>query len=151
MSPNLIAATEGIILGAVTVVIWQSASARLRKVEFWGSVTDLARFVVGGGDEREFIRQYARVLKLLARYLGRQGLILGVSFLPVTLFVILLVPYLHEPDVSMTTDPERSSLQRAIDEGDETLASTGDDEGKSRLPSRAETGTLAPAGGEVAA
>jgi hypothetical protein len=150
MSPNLIAAAEGIVLGVVTAAIWRSASAKAPRVEFWAPVADLARSIAGGGDERDFLRQYGRVLQLLARYLGRQALILGVSFLPVTLFVMLLVPYLHAPDVS-TTIPEHSSLQRAIGEGDAALAGTGDDEGQSRLPSRAETGTLAPAGGEVAA
>ena len=151
MSPNLIAAAEGIVLGVVTAAIWRSASARAPRVEFWESVADLARSIAGGGDEHEFLRQYGRVLKLLARYLGRQALILGVSFLPVTLFVMLLVPYLHATDVSTMSDAAGSSLQRAGDEGGDALASTGEEDGQSRLPSSAATGALAPADGEVAA
>jgi len=122
MSSNLIAAAEGIVLGAVTVVIWRSASSRLRKVEFWTSVADLARSLVGGGDEREFIRQYGRVLQLLARYLGRQALILGLSFLPVTLFVMLLVPHLHAPHVAATIDREPALVGRVQHAGGATLS-----------------------------
>jgi len=151
MSPNLIAAAEGIVLGAVTAAIWRSASARAPRVEFWGAVADLAWSIAGGGDEHDFFRQYGRVLKLLARYLGRQALILGLSILPVTLFVMLLVPYLHATDVSTTSERDRSSVQGSGDEGDEALAGAGDDEGQSRLHSCGESGNLGPAGGEVAA
>jgi hypothetical protein len=112
MSPILIAAAEGIVLGAVTILIWRSVSARVSRVEFWGAIAELARSIVGGGDEREFLRQYGRVLNLLARYLGRQAVILGASFLPVTLFVMLLVPHLHEADDSMATDSESAAVGR---------------------------------------
>src|SRR5689334_18860194 len=111
MSPNLIAVAEGVALGILTAVIWRTESSRVKKVEFWESVADLARLILGGEDEREFIRHYGRVLKLLARYLGRQALILGLSFLPVTVFVTLLAPQLHEIGLSTASDREFSTLQ----------------------------------------
>jgi hypothetical protein len=125
MSPNLIAAAEGIVLGAVTILIWRSMSARVPRVEFWGAIAELARSLLGGGDEREFLRQYGRVLNLLARYLGRQALILGVSFLPVTLFVMLLVPHLHEAEVSTAIDRESAAVGRIQYASDNLPASDG--------------------------
>jgi hypothetical protein len=147
MSPNLIAVAEGIVLGALTAVIWRNASSRVRKVEFWESVIDLARSLFDGGDEREFIQHYGRVLTLLARYLGRQALILGMSFLPVTVFVTLLAPHLHEIGLPTASDREFSKLQG--DGGGEALASTGDSEGHKSAAAPAAPQALAPAGGEI--
>src|SRR5258708_5907665 len=94
MPTNLSAVAMGLVLGVGAALIWRAVSTRVRPVDFWQSVASLARALVAGGDDREFLRRYCQVLILLAHYLGRQTLIVGLSFLPVTLYLMLVAPRL---------------------------------------------------------
>src|SRR5579859_5587617 len=103
MMMGLPAAAIGVFLGLGSALLWRSVSSRVGRVEFWSSAVQLSRSLIAGENDREFLRQYVRLLHLLARYLGRQALVLGVSFLPVTLFLTTLGPDLRGSDFASTT------------------------------------------------
>jgi hypothetical protein len=92
MATSLTAAAAGLLLGGLAALIWDAASARLGRSDFWPAFSRLARSVIAAADDRDFLRQYGELLKLSMRYVGRNVLLTVASSLPVLLCVWLLAP-----------------------------------------------------------
>src|SRR5258708_30635869 len=92
MPMNLTVATLGIVMGGVAALVWQKVSARISQIDFWRSFAHLARSLFAETDDREFLKRYVQLLKLLGRYVGRNIILMGASSLPVVVCAGALGP-----------------------------------------------------------
>jgi hypothetical protein len=91
-----IATAVGAALGAGVASISRVVSRRFGGGEFWVALPELARDLVSQSDSDLFLRNYGRLLRLLAAYLFRNALQLGAAFAPVIATVVLLGPSVME-------------------------------------------------------
>ncbi len=91
-----IATAVGAALGAGVASISRSVSRRFGGGEFWGALPGLARALASQSDGDMFLKNYGRLLRLLAAYLFRNALQIGASFAPVVATVVLLGPSVME-------------------------------------------------------
>jgi hypothetical protein len=82
----------GLLLGAAAAVIWTTVLERLGDSPFWSTVASFTKTAVSGDENADFLREYGALLKHLAIYLGRNVLVIGLAFLPVTLFILFVGP-----------------------------------------------------------
>lgn len=81
----------GAALGAMTVLIWQRVGALLGQDGFWHRFAAVARSLFSPGAEDRFLRDYFRLSRALAGYVGKKLLTLVVAFLPV-IIVVTFIP-----------------------------------------------------------
>lgn len=86
----------GAVLGALAALIWQRVGALLGQDVFWGRFAAVARSLFSPGAEDRFLRDYFRLSRTLAGYVGKKLVTLVVAFLPVILVVTLI------PDLKST-------------------------------------------------
>ena len=91
-----IATAVGVALGTGVASISQVVSRRFGGGDFWVALPELARALVSQSDGDQFLKNYGRLLRLLAAYLFRNALQLGASFAPVIATVVLLGPSVME-------------------------------------------------------
>ncbi len=93
---------EGLTAGLVAGVLFQWVGARIPRVDFWKPAAALARSLVEIRDEDDqFFARYGQLLKLLARYLGRQAVVIALPLVVVSGALLLLPP--SEVDSSTNT------------------------------------------------
>lgn len=92
MTISLVVAAAGLVLGILAALIWRRLSARLQRFDFWPSFRRLTQDLFATANGREFVSLYGQLLKLAARYIGRNVLLVAASSLPVILWIEFLMP-----------------------------------------------------------
>jgi len=95
MHPDLYAVVSGLVAGLGSGLIFQWASARIPRVDFWPKAANLARSLVVMADDEDFLSRYGALLNLLMRYLGRQALTMALPLATVAAFAMLVPPWLE--------------------------------------------------------
>jgi hypothetical protein len=88
---DLVAIAEGLAAGLIAGVLFQWVGSRMPRIDFWKPATAFARSLVAVQDDDDFFARYGELLRLLARYLRRQTLVLALPAVVVT-GVLLFLP-----------------------------------------------------------
>lgn len=96
MRTDLSVVLAGVIAGLGSAPLFRWVSARIPRVDLWGPAAILARSLVVDAENENFFAQYFQLLKLLARYLGRQVLTMALPLGAVAAIAILVLPALAE-------------------------------------------------------
>jgi hypothetical protein len=88
---DLVAIAEGLAAGLIAGVLFQWVGSRTPRIDFWKPATAFARSLVAVQDDDDFFARYGELLRLLARYLRRQTLVLALPAVVVT-GVLLFLP-----------------------------------------------------------
>jgi hypothetical protein len=119
MRIDLYLVVAGVVAGCGSALLFQWASARVPRVDFWTPAANLARSLVAVEDDGNFLSRYGELLKLLAQYLGRQVLTLALPICAVAIVAMLIVPQLADRSVPPATKsdfvPERQVALRNRD------------------------------------
>jgi hypothetical protein len=81
---------EGVATGLIAGVLFQWVGSRTPRVEFWRPAAALARSLVAIREDDDFFARYGELLKLLARYLGRQAIVIALPVAVVTCALFFL-------------------------------------------------------------
>jgi hypothetical protein len=76
----------GLVFGWLAPIIWEKVSPARTAKAFWGALAKLSHSLVVDLDSEDFLKNYGRLLKLIAGYAGRNLLALAATILPVVLF-----------------------------------------------------------------
>jgi hypothetical protein len=120
MRIDLDVVVAGVAAGWGSALLFRWVSARVPKVDFWFPAANLARSLVADADNENFLVQYAELLKLLARYLGRQVLTMALPIGAVAAIAMLVLPALparslprpdpHDSLPSLETDRDHPEI-----------------------------------------
>jgi hypothetical protein len=78
--------------GLVACALWNRLGSRWGDAGFWPGLRRIAVRMATGEAQQDFLHEYVQLLKLLALYLGRMGVRVSLTVLPVAMTVMLVGP-----------------------------------------------------------
>jgi hypothetical protein len=89
---EIVSAVVGFVLGGLVMAVWTALGRWLREDRFWPLFRQISRDLAAGVSPERFLQQYAHLLKVLAAYLGKTTVRVGIAILPVVVSYALFAP-----------------------------------------------------------